>query len=224
VERDAFLARVRIASAAAEPTLATSYEPGPLLVDLPPADLVEEFAESLQAVDGIAHVAATEDAVPGIVTGILQSHDAASFVAWDELPVPGVVPAVGALGLQRLETELPEDPAARTAMQEGYMDLTAGITGAAAGLSLSGSVVLASGPGRPRMASLIPLVHIALLDTRRMYRTISHFAAANPEAAAATANLIVITGPSRTGDIEMKLNLGVHGPKHMHVVLFDSEA
>lgn len=222
MERDAFLSRVRTASAAAEPSLATSYQPGPLLVELPPVDLVTEFVEQLEAVDGVAHRAAETGDIADIVLGILRSYDAASFVAWDELAAPGLVDGIESTGIVRLPTSLPDDPGERSTRQLAYMDLTAGITGATAGLSISGSLVLESGPGRPRMASLIPLVHIALLDTGRLHRSLSHYVDANPNAATASANLIVITGPSRTGDIEQHLNLGVHGPKHLHVVLFDS--
>jgi L-lactate utilization protein LutC len=222
VDRDAFLSRVRTASAAAEPSVATSYKPGPLLVDLPQVDLVTEFVEQLEAVDGVAHRAADTGDIAGIVHEILRSYDTASFVAWDELPVPGLSGTIESTGIERLSTALPDDPAERSTRQLAYMDLTAGITGASAGLSISGSLVLESGPGRPRMASLIPLVHIALLDTALLYRSLSHYVDANPNAAGASANLIVITGPSRTGDIEQQLNLGVHGPKHLHVVLFDS--
>lgn len=221
MERDAFLERVRLATAMADPTDATTYAPGPLLVDLPPTDLVDEFTASLQRVDGVVHRAAATAEVAGIVIDILRRHSASSYVTWDELPVSGVVDAIANTDITRMPTGIPHDPAERVRRQAAYRDLTVGITGAWAGLSLSGSVVLATGNGRPRMASLIPLVHVALLDTRLMYRSLSHFVATHPTAARDSANLVVITGPSRTGDIEMKLNLGVHGPKHLHVVLYE---
>jgi L-lactate dehydrogenase complex protein LldG len=69
------------------------------------------------------------------------------------------------------------------------------------------------------MASLIPLVHIALLRSADISPSLSHWVAEHPEAARQTSNLVFVTGPSRTADIEQVLNLGVHGPKHLHVVL-----
>ncbi|MFZ0625504.1 MAG: LUD domain-containing protein [Acidimicrobiia bacterium] len=49
----------------------------------------------------------------------------------------------------------------------------------------------------------------------------SHWAEKNPDSARRTANLVVITGPSRTGDIELQLNLGVHGPRQVHIVVIE---
>ena len=72
------------------------------------------------------------------------------------------------------------------------------------------------------MASLIPLVHIALLREQDISPSLSHWIADNPTAAANTSNLVVITGPSRTADIEQILNLGVHGPKYLHVLVVAS--
>ena len=56
-------------------------------------------------------------------------------------------------------------------------------------------------------------------DVTTIDRTLAHWAHRRAESAAETANLVLVTGPSRTGDIEQQLNLGVHGPRHVHVVL-----
>ena len=107
------------------------------------------------------------------------------------------------------------------AMLERLAEIEVGLTGATAGLADTGSIVVASGPGRARIASLLPPVHIAILPLSRIYPTMQEWlAAGGAELAKETANLVVITGSSRTSDIELQLTLGMHGPRELHVVLF----
>jgi L-lactate dehydrogenase complex protein LldG len=79
---------------------------------------------------------------------------------------------------------------------------------------------LISGPGRGRLASLLPPVHIALLPGQKLYPSLPAFLAANPTATKTGSNLVLITGASRTADIEMTLSIGVHGPGEIHVIIF----
>jgi L-lactate dehydrogenase complex protein LldG len=151
------------------------------------------------------------------VVGIAAGHGAADFISWDDLPAPGVATALVAAGLQRLDHDIPAD--GRREHQAGYFDLDLGVTGADAGLAESGSVIMSHGRGRPRLASLAPDIHIALLEVSVLERTLANWAHRHPDAAAETANLVIVSGPSRTGDIEQQLNLGVHGPRHVHIVL-----
>ncbi len=95
----------------------------------------------------------------------------------------------------------------------------AGVTGALLGIAESGSLVLASGEGRPLTASLLPDIHIAILRESDLVLTLLE-ALRHPEIRSASA-AIIITGPSRTGDIEMTLSIGVHGPKEIHVFLIN---
>lgn len=184
---------------------------------MPTEDLVALFRKRAQEVDAVVHGPVNHHAVPKTVTGIASGHGGNSFIAWDELPAAGVVSALASAGLDRVGHEVPPD--SRSEHQSGYRLLDLGVTGADAGLAESGSVVLVHGPGRPRMASLVPNVHVALLDLTRLHRTLAHWASQHPELVEDTANLVVVTGPSRSGDIEMELNLGVHGPRHVHIVL-----
>ena len=187
------------------------------LPSLDPQDLVMLFRERAQKVDAVVHGPMSAHGVPKTVVGIASGHQAGSFMSWDSLPAPGVVSSLAASGLDRVAHDVPAH--GRTEHQLGYYDLDLGVTGAQAGLAESGSIVLSHGEGRPRMASLAPGVHVALLDIELLHRTLAHWAAQRPELVAETSNLVVVTGPSRTGDIEQQLNLGVHGPRAVHVVL-----
>jgi len=86
--------------------------------------------------------------------------------------------------------------------------------------------VLRSGNGRGRLASLIAPVHIAVLRRAQIVRGLGTALALLAEQHGRdlfvdSSNLTLISGPSRTGDIELTLTLGVHGPREIHVVLID---
>jgi L-lactate dehydrogenase complex protein LldG len=180
-------------------------------------DLLATMRVNAQAVNAVVHAPVSRHGAPRAVAAIAAGHNASSFMAWDDLPVPGVAAALAEGGMERVDHEVPAD--ARLDHNMSYLDVDVGVTGALAGLAESGSLVLSHGPGRPRMASLIPEVHIALLDVDRIARTLAHWVRDYPNSAAETTNLVFVTGPSRTGDIEMELNLGVHGPRTVHIVM-----
>jgi L-lactate dehydrogenase complex protein LldG len=93
----------------------------------------------------------------------------------------------------------------------------AGVSTALYGLADTGSVVLAASPEEPRARSLLPAVHVTLLREDRILPGLDElFAALGADLPSALA---IVTGPSRSADIEQKLVIGVHGPGEVHVVL-----
>ena len=85
------------------------------------------------------------------------------------------------------------------------------------GLADTGSVVLAAGPDEPRARSLLPERHVTLLREDRILPGLADlFAALGGELPSALA---IVSGPSRSADIEQRLTTGVHGPGEEHVVL-----
>ena len=215
MERDAFLSRVGQASL-------TSVLPDPPVVpaalpDMDGADRVAMFRANAQAVNAVVHTPVSRHGAPRAVAAIAAGHDATNFICWDDLPASGVPSALTAAGMERVNHEVPRGD--RSSHNIDQLRVDVGVTGALAGLAESGSLVLSHGPGRPRMASLIPEIHIALLEIDLIAMTLAHWAHENPDSAAETANLVFVTGPSRTGDIEQELNLGVHGPRTVHIVI-----
>lgn len=91
-----------------------------------------------------------------------------------------------------------------------------GLTLADLGAAETGMIALHPGPGRSRLRSLAPPVHVALLRRSRIVATLADAAAALPE-----GNAVWICGPSRTADIEGVLVRGVHGPGKLIIVLLE---
>ncbi len=216
MERDTFLTRVGQAS------LRTALPDPPRvprdLPELEDVDLVDLFRARVQAVNGVIHGPVTRHGAPRAVTGIAMGHDAKSFMAWDDLPASGVASALQTAGMERVDHHTPREEE-RLEHNVTYVDLDVGVTGADAALAESGTLVLTHGEGRSRMASLVPEIHIALLEVSLIERSLAHWAHENPRLAGETTNLVFVSGPSRTGDIEQQLNLGVHGPRHLHVIM-----
>jgi L-lactate utilization protein LutB len=94
-------------------------------------------------------------------------------------------------------------------------ELRVGVTRALGGLADTGSILEADGPGDPLLASLLPEIHIAVLDSANILPSLPDAMPLIKEKDAA----VVITGPSRTADIEMTLTIGVHGPGEIIVFL-----
>ena len=92
-----------------------------------------------------------------------------------------------------------------------------GVSTALFGLADNGSVVLAAAPDEPRAASLLPWTHVTRLREDQILPGLAElFEAVRAELPSALA---IVTGPSRSADIEQKLAVGVHGPGEVHVVL-----
>ena len=105
-------------------------------------------------------------------------------------------------------------------------DAGLGITGADYAVAETGSVVLLAGPESSRLVSLVPPVHVAIVFPEQIIETLDdllvlRLAAYYEGGMDMGSNLNLITGPSRTADIEQKLVVGVHGPKEAHLILVE---
>jgi len=90
-----------------------------------------------------------------------------------------------------------------------------GLTAARAAVAETGSLIISTGPGRPLTASLLPAVHLAILKEEDILPDLTH--ALSLEEIREASSTVIISGPSRTADIEMTLTIGVHGPGQLYV-------
>jgi L-lactate utilization protein LutC len=94
-----------------------------------------------------------------------------------------------------------------------------GITSADYALADTGTLVLLSSPQEARMISLLPPAHIAIVPRARILTGLDELFSVLPNPAESTSSMVLITGPSRTADIEQILVRGVHGPGVLSVVV-----
>jgi L-lactate dehydrogenase complex protein LldG len=184
-------------------------------------ELIQRFLSALAALNGTCVVADGPDDAVRAVLEALQARDIREVVAWADplFAEIGLAQAALRAGIAWFEAGPEADPAAvrRMAAQAG-----AGVTGSDWGVAETGTLALLHGPGRPRSASLLPPVHIALLPKERLlpdmaalFRQLSTLAAQGEF----PASLQLVTGPSRSADIEDMLVRKVHGPGEVVVVL-----
>ncbi|HLO27692.1 MAG TPA: LUD domain-containing protein [Anaerolineales bacterium] len=100
--------------------------------------------------------------------------------------------------------------------------LPVGVTKAICGLADTGSILVVDGEGNPLQASLLPQIHIAVLCASDILPSLAD--AMKLPVLRQSKAAVVITGPSRTADIEMSLTIGVHGPGEVQVFLVHSAA
>jgi L-lactate dehydrogenase complex protein LldG len=220
-DRRAFLAAARRRLAgdifvnpvhAPPPTPAPSHPvPVPGYRNLDPADLPTTFADAVAHADGTCHVVDGDvpDALLDQLVAELGGRGGRPVVVSAERAARAVGARLAARGVA-VEDATPER-AARAGL---------GVTSAVAAIAATGTVVLDSRAAGGRTASLLPSVHLCVVPVNSLFPTPADvLRRLGSTADALPPSLVLVTGPSRTGDIEQLLTLGAHGPTALHVVL-----
>ncbi|MDN3555694.1 LutC/YkgG family protein [Halomonas maura] len=103
--------------------------------------------------------------------------------------------------------------------RELFESVDAGLTSTGGGIAETGSLWLWPTPDEPRLLSLVPPIHIAVLDAEALEDTLHDVMAGHDWVAGMPANALLVSGPSKTADIEQTLAYGVHGPRELVVLV-----
>jgi L-lactate dehydrogenase complex protein LldG len=185
-------------------------------------DLVERFALEVNAVGGEAVVAADLAAAGRELHRLLAEAGAASAACWKHelLDRLGLAPLLAAPGVRMLDfdslSKLPPDEQRRA-----LLACDVGITSCDCAIAETGTLMVVARAGQERVASLLPPMHIAVVERRQIvpdlvdaFQILKQRGLDN-----LASNITFITGPSKTGDIELQLTTGVHGPGKWRVIV-----
>jgi L-lactate dehydrogenase complex protein LldG len=187
-----------------------------------PQEPPEHLRKELEALSARFHRVENLAEAQAAVLSILKEHSVERAVRWDHplLDALGIDELLGEAGVQ-VNPTLPE--------HESFLRRSAqadiGITAADAVLMASGTVVLRALRGRERSTSLLPSVHLAVITPEQRLRSIVDLVPLLREWHTGDGRLPsavqLISGPSRSADIELILTLGAHGPKAVHLLEVD---
>ncbi|HEX9667134.1 MAG TPA: lactate utilization protein [Thermodesulfobacteriota bacterium] len=183
-------------------------------------NLIENFMNELTKVNGIAKVINNEDQIKEYLSNLTAESNSKSFLVWETALIKKlkVIEYLESNGLRLIKSHDKE--------QLAKADI--GITEADYAIADSGTLVLFSNPKKPRLVSLIAPVHIAILESKKivhnifqLFQIVKHEYHQEMRGKNPMRCLTFITGPSRTADIELNLTLGVHGPKEVHILIYN---
>ena len=186
--------------------------------DLPPVRLVVPevdrearialFTARLDALGGKTQRAATADEACALVAAAIQGKSAVASNA-------PLLAECGNTALAGVETGIAD----RQQLQDRCAAVQVGITGAEYALADTGSLVMLSSAQEARLISLLPPAHIAVVPVEHLLTGLDELFTLLPRPAEQTSSMVLITGPSRTADIEQILVRGVHGPGRITVFI-----
>lgn len=183
----------------------------------PPEARVKMLRERLESVNGQVHqcsrddwVAALQNLLSGKEVGSLLYAPGTEHGSELERSWPG-----NDAGLPSLLSTMEEE----VDFRERVFDVDASLTGTIGGIAETGTLVLWPTPREPRLMSLAPPVHVALLDAVNIHSTFWEAVNRMQWAEDMPTNALLISGPSKTADIEQHLSYGVHGPKELIVLI-----
>lgn len=182
----------------------------------------DRFSHELSLIGGEV-IRCGEDELPDRLVGQLFIAGAGKVLSWG--PVEPILYVLNQrLEQDGFELQLPELPrgAGRQAAISQWDQAQVGITGAVAAFADTGTIALSSSSRRSLLPSLLPETHFVVLRAKDIYDSFEHWLERGGGGYISnSSNLVLISGPSRTADIEMTLTTGVHGPRQLTVFLIE---
>ncbi|MBM4003433.1 MAG: hypothetical protein FJ295_09130 [Planctomycetes bacterium] len=183
------------------------------------ADLCQALSQEINEVGGRAIVVDDWTQAPTILAQMLRSFEPRAAVRWrhellDRVGLDAILKQMG-VGVHDFDSLIQLAPDEQRAV---ILDADIGITSTTLAIAETGSLLLSARPGQERVVSLLPPIHLALVAESQIVPDLFDAMQRIRESKLPSA-VNLVTGPSKTGDIELQLTTGVHGPGTWQVLI-----
>jgi L-lactate dehydrogenase complex protein LldG len=193
--------------------------------------LAQTFKRECELLTGKVYMARTNDEACQFLSSIIKEAGIKRYIKWNSplfrrLEIDRLLDSLGVKNMLSEEKYSPNE-----VDRKDYIGPVSkaelGITGVDYVLADTGTLVLRASPDQNRATSLLPPVHVAIMESKQILSSSDDLVARLlldlEEKGDLDSCLTLITGPSLTADIELNLVLGIHGPRELHVIILESD-
>ena len=205
------------------------YASGTEQTEVPSASLPQEPCldrdEKIERLTALMTIVRTEihiveaDAWPKKLEELARERGWKRLLYGPKSPIGPEIESAWSVDANGLPERVPYIQSVETFKKDLFETVDVSVTSTRGGVADTGAVVLWPTPEEPRLMSLVPPVHVAVLDADAIYDSMTAMMTAENWAAGMPTNALLISGPSKTADIEFTLVFGVHGPKELIVII-----
>ena len=181
---------------------------------------VEQFRARMESVRAEVHLV-SEESWPELLKEVVREKQLSSLLYASEGPLGAAL--AGAWEESDSSPLISRTDAIAEWKEDLFFKVEGAVTSTRWGIAETGTLVLWPTPEEPRSYSLVPPVHIAILDADNLYNTFAELVEKEQWQRGMPTNVLLISGPSKTADIEQTLAYGVHGPTELIVIVITED-
>ena len=181
--------------------------------------LVSRFEEEVRKVHGVVSRVSGSEELSSLLGALIEEKGIRRIVRWDTPTLAKLDTALMGAGAEVLPINLNQGEASRTNQRNALIEADMGITEVDYAVADIGSLALRASGSQSRLASVLPPIHVAIVTPDRIVGSLSELLPLLNSTDGLSSAVSLVTGPSRTADIETIRTVGIHGPVELHVVI-----
>ena len=185
--------------------------------------LVQRFEEEVKRVHGVVSRVSGPEELSALLGALIEEKRIGKIVQWDTPLFSRLGPALREAGAEVVSINLNENEASRSEQRNALIEADMGLTEVDYGVADIGSLVLRASGQQSRLASVLPPIHVAIVTPEKIVPSLSRLLPLLKSSGALPSAVSLVTGPSRTADIETIRTIGIHGPIELHVVILEND-
>lgn len=228
--RESFLSTVR--GSLGRPAVATPLSNGAPSAPTPGSasqqtpnreQLIYRFEEEVKKVHGLVSRVSGMEELSALLGALIEEKEIGKIVRWDTPALADLDYALTAAGAEVISINVHSEKSSRVEQRNALIEADMGLTEVDYGVADIGSLVLrASGP-QSRLASVLPPIHVAIVTPNKIVASLAQLLPLLNSSKSLPSAVSLVTGPSRTADIETIRTVGIHGPIELHVIILEKD-